>query len=95
MRASVSKPLASVAYGRNVARATREPTAIALRRRRDRAHQREHLERGAALAGGVAPEQVVVREHAVEPARLGRRRDRERRADVVAERRQGDPDFTA
>ena len=35
--------------------------------RRDRAHQREHLERGAALAGGVAPEQVVVGEHAVEP----------------------------
>ena len=44
-------------------RAHRDP----LRRRRDRAHQREHLDRGATPTGAVRAEQVVVREHAVEP----------------------------
>ncbi len=40
------------------------PDTDALRRPRHRAHQREHLDRGSAFAGGVAAEEVVVREHA-------------------------------
>ena len=67
MRASVSKPLASVAYGRSVARATSEPTAIRSVADATAPINVEHLERGATPSGAVAPEQVVVREHAVEP----------------------------
>ena len=91
MRASVSKPLASVAYGRSVARATREPTAIRSVADATAPINANISSAGRRSTGAVAPEQVVVGEHAVEPRGFSRGRHRQCRTDVVAERRQRDP----
>ena len=58
---------------------------------RDRAEQREALERGPPVRRIAAP-QMVVDEHAVETGRFGRARDTDRYLGVVDERREREAD---
>ncbi len=91
MRATVSNPFASTAEGRSDARGDERADRDPVRLGGHRPHHREQLERRAPSAVRCATEQVVVREHTVEPGCLRGRSHRERGRGVIAERRKRQP----
>ena len=90
MRATVSKPFASTAAGRSVARATSEPMAIRLVSAATAPITVNISSAGRRVPSARHAEEVVVGEHRVEAGGLGRGRDREHRLDLGAERREGE-----
>ncbi len=90
-RCAVANEFARVAVGRNVAQRDERPHVDTARLGRDRAEEREALERGTA-GRRFAPEEVVVDEHTVEPGVFRRARDRDRDLRILHERRQREPD---
>ena len=90
-RCAVRKQLASVAGGRKRGARDQRAHVDPRRLRRDRAEQREALERRPAVGRIAAPE-MIEHEHRVEPGGLGRARDRDRDLRILDERRQRQPD---